>query len=219
MIENRATLVYLADQACITPHVWLSRADRPDEPDQMIFDLDPPDGEFGLAVDAARVLRQALGDLGLVPFVKTSGSKGLHVHAPLDRRSDFDEVRDLARRVADAVADDSPERFTTEQRRAKRRGRLYIDVMRNAYGQTAVAPYAVRALPGAPVATPLDWTEVDRRLRPGRFTLRSVPRRVQKEGDARHRGMMIRRWMRGQASGPQWVGLRFAPVARVRAHR
>jgi bifunctional non-homologous end joining protein LigD len=182
-MENVATLVYLADQACITPHVWLSRADRPDKPDQMIFDLDPAKGEFDLAIDAARVLRRALEDLGLIPFVKTSGAKGLHVHVPLVRRSDFDEVRDLARRIADAVANDSPERFTTEQRKAKRHGRLYIDIMRNAYGQTAVAPYAVRPLPGAPVATPLDWNERDRRLRPARFTRRSVLRRVEKEED------------------------------------
>jgi bifunctional non-homologous end joining protein LigD len=182
-IDDAATLVYLADQACITPHVWLSRGDRPRNPDQMVFDLDPPEDGFSLVLDAARVLREALEDLGLVPFVRTSGSRGLHVHVPLDRRAGFDRVRALSRRIARDVAEARPGRFTVEQRKAERDGRLYLDVMRNGYGQTVVAPYAVRPRPGAPVATPLDWSELDRRLRPERFTLQTVPRRVERDGD------------------------------------
>jgi bifunctional non-homologous end joining protein LigD len=183
LIDNSATLVFLADQACITPHVWLSRADKPESPDQMIFDLDPPEGDFGLACSAARVLHKVLGELGLAPFVKTTGAKGLHVQVPLDRRARFDDVRAFARDVASLIAA-RDRRFTTEQRKAKRRGRLYLDVMRNAYGQTAVAPYAVRARAGAPVATPLDWRELaDRRLAPERFTLKTVPRRLKQRGD------------------------------------
>ena len=184
LINNRDTLVFLADQACITPHVWLSRADRLERPDQLIFDLDPPAGKFALAREAALAVREVLEELGLAAFVKTTGGKGLHVQVPIDRRTGFDEVRDFARDVAAIVARRNPRRFTTEQRKPKRRGRLYLDVMRNAYGQTAVAPYAVRARRGAPVATPLAWEELDeRRLAPGRFTLKTVPPRLQQRGD------------------------------------
>jgi bifunctional non-homologous end joining protein LigD len=183
LIDNAATLVFLADQACITPHVWLSRADKPEQPDQMIFDLDPPEGDFSLACAAALALHDVLDELGLAAFVKTTGAKGLHVQVPLDRRARFDDVRAFAREVASLIAA-KDRRFTTEQRKAKRRGRLYLDVMRNAYGQTAVAPYAVRARARAPVATPLDWRELaDRRLAPERFTLKTVPRRLKRRGD------------------------------------
>jgi bifunctional non-homologous end joining protein LigD len=184
VISNAATLVYLADQACITPHVWLSRADKPGLPDQMIFDLDPPAGKFELARAAARALRAVLEELGLGAFVKTTGGKGLHVQVPLDRRAGFDEVRALARDIAEYLAAGNPERFTTEQRKTKRRGRLYLDVIRNAYGQTAVAPYAVRARPGAPVATPLAWEELDEPgFSPDEFTLKTVPRRLKRRRD------------------------------------
>jgi len=179
LINNEDTLVFLVDQACITPHVWLSRADKPERPDQMIFDLDPPAGKFALAREAARAVREVLDRVGLPAFVKTTGGKGLHVHVPLDRRAGFDEVRAFAREVAEIVARKSPQRFTTEQRKPKRRGRLYLDIMRNGYAQTAVPPYAVRGRKGAPVATPLAWEELDdARLKPERFTLKTVQRRL-----------------------------------------
>lgn len=180
LVGDAAALVYLANQACITPHAWLSRADRPDNPDQLIFDLDPAgDDEFSAVRDAARELHELLTDLGLPSLVKTTGGKGLHVHVQLDRTADFDEVREFARGVADVLTNRHPDRYTTEQRKNARAGRLFLDVLRNAYGQTAVPPYAVRARPGAPVATPLAWSELDdRRLRPGRFTLRTVRRRL-----------------------------------------
>lgn len=184
VIDNADTLAFLADQACITPHVWLSRADKLERPDQMIFDLDPPAGKFALACAAALAVREVLDDLGMTAYVKTTGGKGLHVQVPLDRKSDFEGVRAFTREVAEHVASKDPRRFTTEQRKPKRRGRLYLDVMRNAYGQTAVAPYAVRARKGAPVATPLAWEELeDRRLAPGRFTLKTVPGRLERKAD------------------------------------
>jgi bifunctional non-homologous end joining protein LigD len=151
-----ATLAYLANQACITPHVWLSRADRPDHPDQLIFDLDPADDDFEEARVAALWLRSLLEELELPSFAKTTGGKGLHLTVPLDRRADFDTVRGFARDVAEELARRHPDRLTTEQRKDKRKGRLYLDAMRNAYAQTAVPPYAVRARPGATVAAP--WT-------------------------------------------------------------
>lgn len=185
--EDAATLVYLANQACITPHVWLSRADRPDHPDQMIFDLDPAGDRFEDARVAALSLRSLLDELELPSFAKTTGGKGMHVTVPLDRRADFDTVRQFVRDVAAVLVARDPKRLTIEQRKDKRRGRLYVDVMRNAYAQTAVPPYAVRARPGAPVATPLAWREVaDRSLQPSRFTLETIGRRVERVKDPWH---------------------------------
>lgn len=181
-IESADTLVYLAGQACITPHVWLSRADRLDCPDQLIFDLDPPGGDLGPARAAARRLRSLLEEANLTPFLKTTGSRGYHVAAPLDRSRSFAEVRAFARAVAAELADRDPGRFTVEQRIAARGGRLYLDTARNGYAQTAVAPYAVRAIAGAPVACPLEWDELGR-VDPQRFTVHNLFRRVARRPD------------------------------------
>ncbi len=159
--NDAATLVYLANQGCITLHPWLSRSNKLRQPDRLIFDLDPPGGGFEVVLEAARVLRTALDEVGLIPFVMTTGSQGLHVTVPLDGRSDFDAVRDFARQLAGQLAEEQPEKFTIETRKEKRDDRIFLDYLRNAYAQTAVAPYAVRPLPGAPVATPLDWDELE----------------------------------------------------------
>jgi bifunctional non-homologous end joining protein LigD len=175
--DSAPTLVYLANQACIEPHVFLSRVDKIDRPDQMVFDLDPPDpSRFPEARAAALELRELLEDgLGLTAFVKTTGGKGLHVHVPLDRRASFDDVRPVARQIADALAAGHPDTMTTEQRKDKRGNRLFLDVLRNSYAQTVVAPFSVRARPGAHVATPLPWTEVEHEgLAPDRFTIHTV---------------------------------------------
>ncbi len=180
--DDTATLLYLADQACVTPHRWLSRADRPDHPDRLVFDLDPPSsGESGFEEVrwTARRCCGLLGELGLPGLLMTTGSRGLHVIVPLDRRADFDTVRAFARDAADLLAARHPDRLTTEPRKAKRRGRLYLDTQRNAYAQTAVSPYGVRARPGAPVATPIDARELDDpELRADRWTLRTVGERL-----------------------------------------
>ncbi|MGH7556852.1 MAG: non-homologous end-joining DNA ligase [Gemmatimonadota bacterium] len=180
--EEAATLVYLANQACIAPHVWLSRIDKPNRPDRLIFDFDPPGDDFGAVRDAARRMRDLLEETGFAPFVMTTGSRGLHVTVPLDRSADFDEARDFARRCADLLVSRCPEDLTVEHRKAKRGGRVYIDTMRNAYAQTGVAPYSVRARPGAPVATPLGWDEVGR-AEPRRYTIRKMFRRLARKED------------------------------------
>ncbi len=159
--DDSAALRYLADQACITPHRFLSRADRPDHPDRLVFDLDPAGEDFAPVRDAALGLHRLLDELELPSLLMTTGSRGLHVVVALDRREPFDDVRSFARGVADVLAARHPDRFTTEARKQARRGRLYLDIQRNAYAQTAVAPYAVRARPGAPVAAPLAWAELD----------------------------------------------------------
>lgn len=192
LANDAATLVYLAEQASITPHLALARADRPDHPDRMVFDLDPSDDDFAKVQRVARLLRRTLERLQLPAFVQTTGSRGLHLVVPLDRSEDFDAVRDFAGEVARQLAEEQPELVTVEQRRRKRDKRVYLDIQRNAYGQTAVAPYAVRARPGAPVATPLNWHEVGKaKLGPQRYRLDNLFRRLSQitdpwSGIARH---------------------------------
>lgn len=184
--DDAATLVYLANQACVEFHVFLSRVDRLDDPDQLVFDLDPPDASrFADARRTALRLRRLLEeDLELTTFVKTTGGKGLHVHVPLDRDAGFDDVRDVAREIAEILARAYPDEMTTEQRKDRRGDRLFLDVMRNAYAQTVVAPFSVRARPGAHVATPLHWDEVeDPTLTPGRFTVSSIAERLNAADD------------------------------------
>ncbi|RKN40078.1 non-homologous end-joining DNA ligase [Streptomyces hoynatensis] len=177
--KDTATLAYLAAQAAITLHPWLSRLDRPERPDRLIFDLDPPGDDFGLVRWAAFAMRDLLVELGLRPAVMTTGSRGLHLLVPLRREEDHDGVRAFARAAAGALARRHPDRLTTEPRKDRRRGRLYLDTQRNAYAQTGVAPYAVRARPHAPVATPLHWEELaDERVGPRHWTLRSLPGRL-----------------------------------------
>ena len=182
--DRPATLVYLANQACIEMHAFLSRTGALDRADQLIFDLDPPDDHrFDQVKHLALGLRDLLDELGLTAFVKTTGGRGLHVHVPLDARDDFDTVRRFARQASDVLAAREPDILTTEQRKDSRGDRVYSDVMRNAYAQTAVAPYSVRARPGAPVATPLDWAELqDASLTPHQFTLRTVGGRLDRLG-------------------------------------
>lgn len=181
-IENPETLVYLVDQACITPHVVLSRAGALDHPDQLIFDLDPPDGDLRPARRAARELRELLEGCGLSVYLKTTGSRGYHVVCPLDAAATFADAGGFAREVARRLAERHPHAYTVERWIADRAGRLYLDTGRNGYAQTAVAPYAVRGLEGAPVACPLEWDELSR-TPPGRFTARNLFRRLARRGD------------------------------------
>jgi bifunctional non-homologous end joining protein LigD len=184
VIWDADTLVYLADQACITPHVWLSRMDRVRQPDRIVIDLDPSVPDFAAVRRAARAAGELFEELGLAPYAMATGSRGLHVWAPLRRGADFDDVKAFARAAARLLASRHPDELTTEARKAKRGDRILLDVARNAYAQTAVPPYAVRARPGAPVATPLEWSELsDSRLRPDRWTVKNLFRRLASKGD------------------------------------
>ncbi|HEX3278937.1 MAG TPA: non-homologous end-joining DNA ligase [Thermoleophilaceae bacterium] len=179
------TLVYLVNQNTITPHVWLSRADRLRQPDRIVFDLDPaPDADFAAVRRAARQTGELLRELGLEPFAQVTGSKGIHVWTPLRRRATFADVRPFARSVAELLAARHPDELTLEFRKSERGGRILIDVMRNAYAQTTVPPYAVRPRPRAPVATPIAWDELsDSKLRPDRWTVKNVLRRLAAKDD------------------------------------
>jgi bifunctional non-homologous end joining protein LigD len=176
-------LRFLANQACLELHRWLSRADRLDHPDLLVVDLDPPSGgERSVLRDTARATRDLFGELGLAPFLMATGGGGYHVVAPLTRSAPFDRVRELAKGIAERLAAEDPDRRTTEQRIAKRGDRIFLDIARNAYAQTAVAPYSPRARPGAPVATPIEFGELGR-TGPARYDLTSVRRRLARKGD------------------------------------
>jgi bifunctional non-homologous end joining protein LigD len=182
--EDPGTLIYLANQACITFHVWLSRIDQVNYPDRLVFDLDPSDDDFAKVRWAAREARALLEELGLVPFLQVTGSRGLHLWVPLDRSADFDQVRQFASDVAERLVARRPRELTTAQRKAKRGDRVFVDVARNAYAQTAVAPYSVRARPQAPIATPIEWAELeDPKLGPQRYTVRNIFRRLARKRD------------------------------------
>ena len=184
LCNNQATLVYLANQAAITLHGWPARTPRITCPDRLIFDLDPVNDDFAAVCRAARQVVELMQSLDMNPFVMTTGSRGLHVVAPLRADSSFDTVRELAQDMAAVLARRHTATLTVEQRKQQRHGRVYLDVMRNAYGQTAVMPYSVRALPGAPVATPLDIDELgNRSLGPQRWHLKNILRRLGRKDD------------------------------------
>jgi bifunctional non-homologous end joining protein LigD len=182
VVSHARTLVYLAQQACVTPHTWLCRSDDLDRPDQLVLDLDPTVPGLSAVRRATRLVGDLLDDIGLTSVVKTTGSRGYHVVVPLRRRESFDEVRAFARRVAEVLVNREPDLLTLEARKNKRGDRVLVDIQRNAYGQTAVPPYAVRARPGAPVATPITWDELSR-VAPDQHTIRTVGRRLSRGGD------------------------------------
>lgn len=182
--DDEATLVYLVDQGLVTPHIWLSRIDKLHRPDKLIFDLDPPDSDFEPVRMAAETLHNLLRELGLAPFVMTTGSRGAHVVVPLDQSADFDVVRTFAKDVSRILARRHPDCLTVEIRKAKRQGRLFIDTLRNAYGQNSVSPYGVRAKRGAPLATPIDWDELsDPDLHSQSYTVKNMFRRLGQKED------------------------------------
>ena len=182
--RQRADIVYLANQGCITLHAWLSQAADPERPDRLVFDFDPSDsGQFADVAFAAQRMRELLIKLGASPYLMTTGSRGLHVMVPLRPTARFAEVRELASRLCRRLADRYPDRLTVEHRKKKRRGRVFLDYLRNAYGQTAVAPYSVRLRPGAPVALPLDWAELPSLGSAQRYNVRNIGRRLARRSD------------------------------------
>jgi bifunctional non-homologous end joining protein LigD len=176
LTNNKATLVYLANQGCITFHTWLSLKDKLHHPDKMIFDLDPDEGNFEAAKKAARIVKEFLErELNLPAYLMTTGSKGLHVVTPLNKRSDFDQVKIFSKKISEIIAHRYPNDFTIEIRKDKRKGRLFLDYLRNAYAQTGVAPFSVRARENAPVATPLSWDELENdKLNAQIFNIRNI---------------------------------------------
>jgi bifunctional non-homologous end joining protein LigD len=186
LAANAATLVYLAGQNVVTPHIWLSRVDRLREPDRLIIDLDPAPGVgFAAVRAAAREAGARLESAGLVPHAMVTGSRGIHVVCPLRRGASFSTVHGYARALAEAMVADDPKRLTLEWHRAERGRRIYLDVNRINYAQHVVAPYGVRARSRAPVAMPIHWSELaDPRLKPDAWTVANAAARLESDGDA-----------------------------------
>jgi bifunctional non-homologous end joining protein LigD len=183
LAQDAATLVYLAGQNVVTVHTWLSRADKPQQPDRLTLDFDPSGGGFDEVRAAARAAGERLRDLGLATYAMTTGSRGVHVVCPLRRGPDFDEVHAFARALAERMVADDPDHLTLEWHKAERGKRIYVDVNRIQYAQHAVAPYAVRPRPNAPVAVPLHWDELqDPELRPDKWTVENIGPRLE-DGD------------------------------------
>jgi bifunctional non-homologous end joining protein LigD len=173
-IEDLAGMVSLAQFGAVELHGWGSRMPDPDRPDWIVMDFDPdPKVPFTRVVDAARTMKDALLTLGLESFVKTTGGKGLHVVAPIEPEHDFEAIKALTKTIATTFATSHPDRYTDVMSKVKRSGRIFVDYLRNGHGSTAIMPYSVRARPGAPVAWPIAWTELDG-LDPSRYTVRSA---------------------------------------------
>lgn len=184
LCNNVATLVYLANQGCITPHVWLSRVDNLHFPDRLILDLDPsvPDDIESVRF-AARLVRDLMEALKLIPFIMTTGSSGFHIVVLLDRSQPFEMVRDFVQDVADLLAVLYPHQLTTERLKKKRGNRIYLDTLRNSYAHTGVPPYGVRPKPTAPIATPIEWDELNSEMHPQRYTIQNIFRRLAQKPD------------------------------------
>jgi bifunctional non-homologous end joining protein LigD len=184
LVADTRSLLWLANQNSITPHVWISRAPDLYHPDICVFDLDPSEDRPDILIATALSLRDLLLERGLESWVKTSGSKGFHIAVPLDGQADYGEVATFAHRVGRELVSRHPDRLTQEFAKADRGGRILVDTGRNAYSATFAAAYAVRAKPGAPVSAPCTWTELESgAVGPQTFTLRTMSHRIAEAGD------------------------------------
>ena len=182
LVNDELALLWMVEFGCVDLHVWTSRADRPDRPDYVLFDLDPAGVALSEVVRVALLLREALAALGLESLPKTTGGDGLHVQVPLARRHTHADAREFCEIVAGALVRSTGGLVTTERALARRRG-VFVDTKMNGHGQQIVSVYSVRPRPGAPVATPLRWEEVDEGLDPRALTMEVVLERVERDGD------------------------------------
>jgi bifunctional non-homologous end joining protein LigD len=185
VIDKPATLMYLANQGCITPHIWLSRTDNLNKPDRMIFDLDPANNHsFADVQNVAKEIKKILDECELPTFCMLTGSRGAHIVVPLKRVHTFEQVRTFAHDIATLLAKKFPDLVTVTMHKADRGKRVFVDWLRNGFGSTAVAPYAVRAHEEAPVAMPVTWQELlSPRMTSQKYTIKNVEQRINKVGD------------------------------------
>jgi bifunctional non-homologous end joining protein LigD len=182
LVNSREAILWMVQMHCIDMNAWYSRVDKPHRPDFVVFDLDPPDRGFPLAVRVAHLVHEALEDLGLRSYVKTSGADGIHVLVPIARRSTFEQTYEFAERVSRSLEERHPGLVTTEWLKRKRSGVL-VDHRQNGWGKTIASVYSVRPRPGAPVSTPLRWEELTEDVTPRQFGMRDVLARVEEAGD------------------------------------
>jgi bifunctional non-homologous end joining protein LigD len=186
LVDETAALVWMVQMNCIDMNAWYSRVDKPDRPDYVVFDLDPPESHngFAQAVRVAHLIRETLEELGLRSYPKTSGADGIHVLVPITRRSTFRDTYDFAELVARDLESRNPGLVTTEWLKKKRPARaVLLDHRQNGHGKTIASVYSVRPKPGAPVSTPLRWEELGEKVRPRDFGRREALLRVEKQGD------------------------------------
>jgi bifunctional non-homologous end joining protein LigD len=184
LVNEPAALVWMVQMNCIDMNAWYSRVDKPDRPDFVLFDLDPPDSRNGFveAIRVAHLIREALEELELRSYVKTSGADGIHVLLPISRRATFPQTYEFAELLSRRLEAEHPGLVTTEWLKKKRRGVL-VDHRQNGHGKTIASVYSVRPKPGAPVSTPLRWEELTERVRPRDFGRREALDRVARYGD------------------------------------
>jgi bifunctional non-homologous end joining protein LigD len=183
VVDSVDALRWMGQMSVLTAHMWSSRTSNLEQPDWILFDLDPAKGKgIEQAIEAAGVMRKLLENLELPSVPKTSGKRGIHVFVPLKAGYSHEEVADFACSLAAAVSASVPG-LTVERSLSKRRGRLYLDCMQNGYGKTVVAPYSPRAIDGAPVSAPLKWSEITKKLDPLKYNIRTMPERLAKVGD------------------------------------
>lgn len=176
-VHDAAGLVALVQMSVLEVHLWGSRADRLEFPDRMVFDLDPdPAVPWARVVEMAHRVRRRLHEFDLESWVKTTGGKGIHVVVPLDRKADWGEVLESSRALAETLERDDPDGITLNMSKARRKGKVFIDIFRNGRGATWVAPYSARARAGAPISAPLAWNDLTARVRPERYTVRDLGR-------------------------------------------
>ncbi|MBZ5583010.1 MAG: DNA ligase D [Acidobacteriia bacterium] len=191
--QDRASLLYLVNLGCIDQNPWMSRSQTLANPDFVLIDLDPQECPFELIVDAALQVKAILDRIGLTGYPKTTGGDGLHVYVPVEPIYSYEETRTFAELIARLVFDRQPDLFTTPRSVAKRKkGRVYFDYLQNGFSKTIAAPYVLRAYPGAPVATPLEWREVKHGLHPKQFHIENAPGRFAEKGDL-FRGVLEKR--------------------------
>jgi bifunctional non-homologous end joining protein LigD len=184
LVNSREALLFMVQNNCIDMNAWYSRVDKPDRPDFVLFDLDPPDEPTGFeqAIEVAHLIRELLDQIELPGYVKTSGADGIHVVAPITRRSTFQQTYDFAEAASRLLEARHDGLVTTEWLKKKRRGVL-VDHRQNGHGKTIASAYSVRPKPGAPVSTPLRWEELTKDIRPRDFTMQVALQRVQEHGD------------------------------------
>lgn len=183
LADSPATLAWLANQAAIEVHPWLSRIDAPDHPDVAVIDLDPAEGAtFADVVTVARLAQALLAELRLAGYPKISGATGLHVYVPIERRYAYRVVSRFVGRIGELIVQAAPDTATNERLVKRRTGRVYVDHLQNLPGKTIAAPYSLRPLPGAPVSMPITWEEVGA-FPPDAFNLETALSRVQRTGD------------------------------------
>jgi bifunctional non-homologous end joining protein LigD len=184
LVNSRDALLWMVQMNCVDMNAWYSRVDKPQRPDYVVFDLDPPDEPdgFSSAIEVAHLIRELLDELELPGYVKTSGSDGIHILAPIQRRATFDDTYAFAEAAARLLESRHPGLVTTEWLKKKRSGVL-VDHRQNGAGKTIASVYSVRPKPGAPVSTPLGWEELTPDVRPRDFTMAVALERVDSQGD------------------------------------